>query len=380
MMDESFHDLRPARCVMLERKTGHPGRRGRMFLRAAPIALAAAFAPAPSQADWIPSVLDARCNPEDVDAISRSVREAIEASVRRAEASILAPTPVGDLACLNDLLMQPLDFFSNIGNLLGDLRAGLGALADISLDIDVAGMICRLAAEKWAELTRPLSEIEATIANFARAPADSILRLASGSLSSGGSSGMFPGVSGMANISGGESISSYVIPDTTVSPETSSIPIFKTPSGRDALDYSPSVIALYEQQLRAYDEALSVNLSEYLACRVSKNLDGSRITGRNSGRWDDHTDERWSSPSNLNCPDPRNGLPPYPTLPVLSASSASGVSISPASTSAPPEPTGERPFGQTSPSPSAAPETLTTSPATPSSIWEMIGQPTRTTP
>jgi hypothetical protein len=362
---------------MPDRKKNSSGFRNGLLLRAAPIALLVSLAPAPSHADWIESLLDERCAAEDIDGIGRSVRDAIEASVRRAEASILAPTPVGDLSCLNDLLLQPLDFFSSIGNLLGDLRSGLEGLGSIALDIDVSGMICRMAAEKWAELTRPLSEIQASITTFAKAPASAIERLASGSLSSGGSAGMFPGVSGVMNISNGETIANYVAPSTAVSQAAGAIPIFKTQSGLDALDYSPSAIALYENQLRAYNDALSVNMSEYMACRVSQNLNGSRITGYSGGGWGGWTDETWSSPANLNCKNPLSGLPPYPTMPSLSASSATGSSITPAPASATPQ---ERPYGQMSPTPSSSEEGASTDPGTPSSIWEMIGRPTQTTP
>jgi hypothetical protein len=359
---------------MLDRKRKFSGRAGASILRAAPVVLLVSLAPTSSKADWIESLLDERCAPEDVEGINQSVRDAIEASVRRAEASILAPTPVGDLSCLNDLLMQPIDFFSSIGNLLGDLSAGLDGLGSISLDIDVSGMICRMAAEKWAELTRPLSDIEATISSFASAPADAIDRLASGSLSTGGSSGMFPGVSGVMNISSAESIDTYVVPDTSLSQNTSSIPIFSIDDDADLQDYSPSQIALYEEQLRAYNDELAINMAEYMACRTSKNLNGSKITG--TAGWYGPTDETWSSPSNLTCKDPLTGLPDYPTLPTLSSSSSERASVSPASVGQ--DPVDDRAYGQTAPAPSSLPDAG--SAAGPSSIWDMLGSPTQTTP
>lgn len=131
------------------------------------IILAMALMPAPAQSnDWISEVLDDRCSAESKQGITDSVRDAIESSVRRAEAAIQAPSPIGDLSCLTDLMEMPLDTFSNIGGLLDAFESALPSLDDFAIDIDVAGMVCGFAAKKWGELTQPLNEITGFASDF----------------------------------------------------------------------------------------------------------------------------------------------------------------------------------------------------------------------
>lgn len=107
----------------------------------------------------IQDMLMENCSPESKDALSSLVREAIESKVLRAEASILPPSPVGDLACLQDLMNAPLDKFSNIGGLMdtlkGSLSGSLGSIPGLG-GSSIGDQVCAFAAEKWSELTKPL--------------------------------------------------------------------------------------------------------------------------------------------------------------------------------------------------------------------------------
>lgn len=100
------------------------------------------------------------CSPESKDTLSGLVREAIESKVLRAEASILPPSPVGDLACIQDLMNAPLDKFSNIGGLMdslkGSLGGSLGSIPGLPGGGSIGDQVCAFAAEKWSELTEPL--------------------------------------------------------------------------------------------------------------------------------------------------------------------------------------------------------------------------------
>lgn len=151
--------------------------------------------PTVSLADWTEGLQDQRCDPETADALSEALRNAIEGSVRRAEAAILPPTPVGDLGCLNDLMTAPIDTFSGVGGMLGALSGGLGNFdpSSMNLDIDVSGMICQAAAEKWATLTEPLSQFDADIPDYAGMASSAGDRLAQGGIS------FVPGVNGSSN-------------------------------------------------------------------------------------------------------------------------------------------------------------------------------------
>lgn len=150
------------------------------MLLAASIGVAVSAIPHGAKADWIASSLDQRCHPDDIAGVSGSVREAIEAAVRRAEASIQAPAGVADLGCLNDLMSAPIDIFSNVGNVMGALQGGVFDSLSFPIDMDVSGMVCNFAAEKWGELTEGLDGVNATISQFANTPASLVERIAGG--------------------------------------------------------------------------------------------------------------------------------------------------------------------------------------------------------
>lgn len=129
----------------------------------------AAAAPQEAGAEWIREMLDARCSVESKDAVSTAVRSAIETSVRRSEASIEPPIPVGDLSCLSSLMAAPLDKFSNVGEILGDLQLGLDQKA---IGDGISRGICSFAQSKWNELTEPLdkkiSSLESAAKDFTK--------------------------------------------------------------------------------------------------------------------------------------------------------------------------------------------------------------------
>lgn len=111
---------------------------------------------------WLDQVQDQRCDPEIREQISSSVRDKIEAHIARAEAAINAPIPIGDLSCLDDLMNESLDIFSNIGGLMGSLSAGLGNVKGVNVGsqfdgMDLSGQVCKFAQKKWAEVTSPLT-------------------------------------------------------------------------------------------------------------------------------------------------------------------------------------------------------------------------------
>jgi hypothetical protein len=149
-------------------------------LLAASVIAIAAISPGMTKADWISSSLDQRCHPDDIAGVTDNVREAIEASVRRAEASIMAPAGVADLGCLNDLMSAPIDIFSNVGSVMGALQGGVFDSLPFDMDMDVSGMVCDFAAEKWGDLTQGLGSINTSISQFANTPSSLIQRLAGG--------------------------------------------------------------------------------------------------------------------------------------------------------------------------------------------------------
>lgn len=111
---------------------------------------------------WLDQVQDQRCDPEIRDKVSSTVRGKIEAHIARAEAAIQAPIPIGDLSCLDDLMNESIDIFSNIGGLMGTLSAGLGNVkggnvSDQFEGMDLSGQVCKFAQRKWAEVTTPLN-------------------------------------------------------------------------------------------------------------------------------------------------------------------------------------------------------------------------------
>ncbi|MCW3782560.1 hypothetical protein [Defluviimonas salinarum] len=327
--------------------------RGQTALAGAFVLAAGILMPGVSHADWIESALDPRCDQEDKDAISSAVRDAIEASVRRAEASIQAPTPVGDLGCLNDLMTAPLDTFSNIGGLLGSLTGGLGNFdaASLGIDMDVSGTICRLAAEKWAELTPPLSDLGGTLQGFASMPSDALGRISTGGFGSDGSGTMMPSYSGMMNLTDssgyGGSIDNYVTPNT--SPSVGVIPDYN-----DIADLSPEEIAAYEAASAQYEEELLQALGDYIGCRVT------------SGTVQYDRDNRTSQSSSCTFAPSE-----APALPTSGAATAVATTAGVAAEFTSGEEAADREGGQVRPeAPTAAPAAI---PMTPQqTIWDLM--------
>ena len=110
----------------------------------------------PAQADWIKDMTSERCSDRSRTRVAASVRDQIEFSVRRSEAAIAPPAPVGDLGCLEGLMSLPIDTFAPSG--------GLGSLFSGSLDGILNGdasrtrQFCGFARRKWMEATRPLAK------------------------------------------------------------------------------------------------------------------------------------------------------------------------------------------------------------------------------
>jgi len=275
-------------------------------------------------------------------------------------------------------MLQPLDIFSSIGGLLSNLQQGLGNLS-LNLDIDVSGMICQMAAEKWAELTQGLGGLDASLASFSEASSNPLERLASGSFQNGGSSGLFSGFSGVMNLGNTTtsdpsyrgSISDYTAPRVDVSDRTASIPIFNTGSYLDSGEFSAEDEAAIEAANKAYNEALMKNMAEYMACIVVDNFEGSRLDGTNSGWYS--LDAIWRSP-NRTCVDPLTGLPSLKTT-ALKASPTVVVpqSVQPETYTAPAQDIGQdRPDAVSPADGASAPEAAQT-PAT--SIWDLVNNP-----
>lgn len=288
--------------------------------------------------DWLNTIQDQRCAPEDIEGVSDNARNAIEASVRRAEMSILAPTPVGDLGCLNDLMTAPLDLFSGIGGLLGNLQTGLQNfdMSDLNIDIDVSGMICAFAAEKFATLTEPLSGMDKTISGYAALAADPGQRVSGvsnaafqlterGNWNNTYSSGT--GGSGQTRIGNGVSVSG-IGRNTDSSGYSGSVTDFTaadmTATESDVIEPvyvdEPSDQVFDDAAWANYNQQLMRSFSEYVGCRVARSLDGTRVHSSISGNY-----STWNTPGST-C---NFGFVAYPT-------SASVTSVTPQSTSVAP--------------------------------------------
>lgn len=123
----------------------------------------------PVRADWISDKLSDSCSSASANTLSKSVRDNIEDSMKRAEASIKPPSPVGDMGCLDDLMSNVgINIFSEdqafggsmasgiVSQLMGSLGDQLGSagLGDIlNASGDPMGAVCKFAEEKWGELT-----------------------------------------------------------------------------------------------------------------------------------------------------------------------------------------------------------------------------------
>lgn len=132
---------------------------GALIIAAAALGASAATA---QDYGWLDQVQDQRCDPEIREQVSAGVRDKIEAHIARAEAAINAPIPIGDLSCLDDLMNESIDIFSNIGGLMGTLSAGLGGVSggDVGSSfegMDLSGQVCQFAQQKWTEVTSPLT-------------------------------------------------------------------------------------------------------------------------------------------------------------------------------------------------------------------------------
>ena len=301
-------------------------RHSRRVALLAAAASVAALAPGDGRADWIPSALDARCEQADIDGISQSIRDAIEASVRRAEASIAAPAAIGDLGCLNDLMNAPLDIFSNVGGLMGTLQGGLFDSLPFSMDMDVSGMVCDFAAEKWGELTGGLGDMDIGIDQFANTPASMVDRLAggggfgSGAGGSGGSGTLSTGMTGTSSLSGanaGTGTGTVTIP---IGDEAASNPIFPDP----VPDPGPSFVfdqAGYSAAMSAYEASASTAMMSYMACEIARRL--ATVS------YDEWGNPRHHDPTY--CPSPN--LPSEPNIEdyFLPASASGGATFTPLS-------------------------------------------------
>ncbi len=248
--------------------------------------------------DWLDSIQDSRCDPEDIEGVTSNVRNAIEASVRRAEMSIEAPTPVADLGCLNDLMTAPLDIFSGVGGLLDSLSSGLGELSAsaLNIDMDVSGLVCGFAAAKFADLTSSLSDTDLSITEFASLAssasdrvngvvsdaftdiADSVWDSSEDTTTSLSSVYDISGVSSTTDSSGySGSITSYVLPDTSASE-----------SDVESVTYQDIVVSESMDQSddwAQYNQNLMEALGEYIGCRVAGEIDGTSVSGYAGGTW-----------------------------------------------------------------------------------------------
>lgn len=224
-------------------------------------------------ADWIPSALDPRCEQSDIDGVSRGIREAIEASVRRAEATIDAPAPIADLSCLDDLMTTPLDIFSNIGGLMGTLQAGLFDSLPFSMDMDVSGMVCDFAAERWGELTGGLSGLDVDLSQFADTPSSMVDRLlggggfGSGGNSSGSTGGLNIGAGGTTRLGHWNVPTGSEYTGILPSDEVLGMPIFNQPPPEP-----PDGFVFLEQEymaaMQAFDAERSTTLMDFITCEV----------------------------------------------------------------------------------------------------------------
>jgi len=122
---------------------------------------------ASAQTQWIQDTLSDQCSAASKEALAEDVRDSIEESVARAEASIQAPASVADLSCMNNLLNANLDIFSsqaggfdsfNVDSMINDVVGGLKAgLSVQTLTGGVERAICDFAQEKFGDLTNGLT-------------------------------------------------------------------------------------------------------------------------------------------------------------------------------------------------------------------------------
>lgn len=289
-------------------------------------ALMACFAGAANAEDWLLSVQNDACSPEAKEAVAGSVRNAIEEHVRRAELALKAPTPLGDLSCLSDLMTAQLDVFSNVGGLIDTLSSGMSSSVDLSsmgIDVDVSGMVCQVAAEKWGTLTEALDVT--SIASVGAMAASAVDR-ATGSLSdaydtavssvssSDSLSASLSGTSTTTDSSGyaGE-ISSYVVPDSSYVDTNPVLPA--TYIDTSGIDTSAGTNGAAWDE---YTRRMLIAWSSYNACLTAGGLDGTTVSASNG--WNGNGSYGvWNVPGDIsNCSFNLTGYPSY----LLSSSEA----------------------------------------------------------
>ncbi|CAN0536997.1 unnamed protein product [Laminaria digitata] len=134
-----------------------------LFGAAAVTALSFTALQANAQTQWIEDTLSDQCSTASQQTIANNTRNSIEASVRRAEASIQEPASIADLSCMNDLFNANIDVFSkswngfggfNIEGMINDIAGGLkSGLSIQTLSGGVERAICSFAQEQFSELT-----------------------------------------------------------------------------------------------------------------------------------------------------------------------------------------------------------------------------------
>ena len=117
-------------------------------------AMALILLPCAASAGWIESTLEPSCSDNSRSRVAAGARKQIEYSVRRAEASLRPPVPVGELSCLDGLMDAPIDQFAPTGSLNSIFFRSFDDAVD--LPGQAARRICSLAKKSWDDVTRPL--------------------------------------------------------------------------------------------------------------------------------------------------------------------------------------------------------------------------------
>ena len=104
--------------------------------------------------DWAYDMTSDKCSYEARSLLAESTRKQVENSVGRAEASIDAPRPLGDLSCLAGLMQLPLGTFASTGNLGSMFNGTLQNL--ISPNGNILNQDCARAEREWRKSTRSL--------------------------------------------------------------------------------------------------------------------------------------------------------------------------------------------------------------------------------
>lgn len=118
----------------------------------------------PVLGDWVYDMTSENCSPEARRIVADSTRNQIEHSVRRAEASIEAPTPIGDMSCLAGLMQLPLGSFASTGNLGGLFGTSLQSL--FNPNGNFINQYCARAEREWRKATRSLGRNTGSSNNY----------------------------------------------------------------------------------------------------------------------------------------------------------------------------------------------------------------------